>query len=151
MCATTSPKLPRPAKWQLQTRSVQQQQSPPQRQAPTGRPQTAGPGYARMAECRSRYNAERPKTARRRNDSGDSQGNIFDRLTDTSQYTGTHKHRFDDEGRGRGLDGRDYVSKGAGTSSFRHPQRVAGKTFQGNTNTNTDVKYSDLSQFITRR
>ncbi|RKP02545.1 hypothetical protein CXG81DRAFT_17821 [Caulochytrium protostelioides] len=29
------------------------------------------------------------------------------RLTDTSQYTGTHKLRFDEEGRGRGLAGRD--------------------------------------------
>jgi hypothetical protein len=32
---------------------------------------------------------------------------IFSRLTDSSQYTGTHKHRFDDNGNGRGLAGRD--------------------------------------------
>ena len=38
-------------------------------------------------------------------------GNIFDRLTDTSTYSGTHKHRFDAEGQGRGLAGRDQVSK----------------------------------------
>ena len=28
------------------------------------------------------------------------------RLTDTSKYTGTHKLRFDAEGKGRGLEGR---------------------------------------------
>ena len=34
-------------------------------------------------------------------------GSVFDRLTDTRGYTGTHKHRFDSGGRGRGLRGRD--------------------------------------------
>ncbi|XP_028711914.1 tubulin polymerization-promoting protein family member 2 [Peromyscus leucopus] len=47
-----------------------------------------------------------------------------DRLTDTSKYTGTHKERFDESGKGKGLEGREetadnsgYVSgyKGAGT------------------------------------
>ncbi|KAK2500476.1 hypothetical protein MC885_016385 [Smutsia gigantea] len=46
------------------------------------------------------------------------------RLTDTSQYTGTHKERFDESGKGKGITGRKdmtdssgYVSgyKGAGT------------------------------------
>ena len=32
---------------------------------------------------------------------------IVARLTDTSKYTGTHKHRFDDDGKGRGILGRD--------------------------------------------
>jgi len=31
---------------------------------------------------------------------------IVARLTDTSKYTGAHKHRFDEEGKGRGLAGR---------------------------------------------
>jgi len=39
---------------------------------------------------------------------------VFDRLTDTSKYSGTHKARFDAQGRGLGLAGRDSVSKGAG-------------------------------------
>ncbi|EFJ52513.1 hypothetical protein VOLCADRAFT_103013 [Volvox carteri f. nagariensis] len=39
---------------------------------------------------------------------------IFDRLTDSSLYTGTHKHRFDENGNGRGLSGRDRISKGSG-------------------------------------
>lgn len=33
--------------------------------------------------------------------------NIFDRLTDPSQYTGAHKLRFDADGKGRGKAGRD--------------------------------------------
>ncbi len=32
---------------------------------------------------------------------------VVDRLTDTSKYTGSHKERFDETGRGRGLEGRD--------------------------------------------
>ena len=38
------------------------------------------------------------------------QGDILDRLTDTSKYTGSHKHRFDD---GKCLKG---TAKGAGMS-----------------------------------
>jgi hypothetical protein len=34
-------------------------------------------------------------------------GSIFDRLTDTSKYTGAHKARFGADGKGRGLAGRD--------------------------------------------
>ena len=29
-----------------------------------------------------------------------------DRLTDTSKYTGSHKERFDESGKGKGLEGR---------------------------------------------
>ncbi|KAG2432904.1 hypothetical protein HXX76_008634 [Chlamydomonas incerta] len=39
---------------------------------------------------------------------------IFDKLTDSSLYTGAHKHRFDGNGNGRGLAGRDRVAKGHG-------------------------------------
>jgi p25-alpha len=31
--------------------------------------------------------------------------NVIDRLTDTSKYTGSHKERFDAEGKGRGREG----------------------------------------------
>eukprot|EP00771_Trimastix_marina_P000456 gnl/Trimastix_PCT/1477.p1 GENE.gnl/Trimastix_PCT/1477~~gnl/Trimastix_PCT/1477.p1 ORF type:complete len:193 (+),score=24.04 gnl/Trimastix_PCT/1477:82-660(+) len=44
---------------------------------------------------------------------------IFDRLTDTSLYTGTHKGRFDDNGRGRGKAGRDSVAKGTGHGALQ--------------------------------
>jgi len=40
---------------------------------------------------------------------GDS---VFDRLTDSKKYTGAHKHRFDESGKGRGKDGRDVIAKG---------------------------------------
>ena len=43
-----------------------------------------------------------------------SKPSIFDKLTDTSLYTGTHQHRFDASGQGRGLDGRESIAKGAG-------------------------------------
>jgi hypothetical protein len=31
---------------------------------------------------------------------------IFDKLTDPSKYTGTHKERFDSSGKGKGIEGR---------------------------------------------
>ncbi|XP_033026962.1 tubulin polymerization-promoting protein family member 2-like [Lacerta agilis] len=52
-----------------------------------------------------------------------------DRLTDTSKYTGSHKERFDESGKGKGIAGRaDLVSnsgyvgnyKGAGTYDKSH-------------------------------
>jgi len=39
-------------------------------------------------------------------------------LTDTSKYTGSHKLRFDQQGRGRGLAGRDAPAKGGTTESL---------------------------------
>ena len=41
-------------------------------------------------------------------------GGVLDKLTDPSQYTGAHKWRFDAEGRGLGLVGRDVIPKGNG-------------------------------------
>lgn len=46
-------------------------------------------------------------------------GSIFDRLTDPSTYHGTHKERFNADGTGRGLAGRDSVAKGSGTVGGR--------------------------------
>ena len=52
-----------------------------------------------------------------------------DRLTDTSKYTGSHKERFDESGKGKGFSGREdikdntgYVGayKGAGTYDKTH-------------------------------
>lgn len=31
------------------------------------------------------------------------------RLTDTSKYTGSHKERFDSDGKGKGAEGRDDI------------------------------------------
>jgi hypothetical protein len=43
---------------------------------------------------------------------------IVVRLTDTTQYTGTHKHRFDEHGNGLGLEGRDTISKTCDLASY---------------------------------
>jgi len=40
-------------------------------------------------------------------------GGAVDRLTDTSKYTGSHKERFDESGKGKGLDGRREMDKKA--------------------------------------
>jgi hypothetical protein len=45
-----------------------------------------------------------------------SSGSVYDRLTDSKQYTGTHKHRFDADGKGRGVAGRDNASNNNVTS-----------------------------------
>jgi hypothetical protein len=54
------------------------------------------------------YAAQAEKTVR---------GSVLERLTDTKRYTGAHKHRFDENGRGRGLQGRT----SDGVSSVRDP------------------------------
>eukprot|EP00949_MAST-11_sp_MAST-11-sp1_P000388 g388.t1 len=98
------------------------------------RPATAGAGsYAEQRARRMRTQAGRAKG-----------GNIFDRLTDSSQYTGTHKHRFDSSGRGRGMDGRDRIMKGTGHMG------APRTNFVGNTNTKTDQIFHDSSQFLMR-
>ena len=42
--------------------------------------------------------------------SGSKKATIFDKLTDPKLYTGTHVHRFDEKGKGKGLNGRDAAS-----------------------------------------
>lgn len=39
-------------------------------------------------------------------------GSVFSRLTNPKGFPGTHKHRFDSNGKGLGLAGRDYCPKG---------------------------------------
>ena len=34
---------------------------------------------------------------------------MVNRMTDTSKYTGTHKERFDESGKGKGIAGREEV------------------------------------------
>ncbi|KAI9095929.1 p25-alpha-domain-containing protein [Phlyctochytrium arcticum] len=46
-------------------------------------------------------------------------GSVFDRLTDSNQYTGAHKHRFNADGSGKGIVGRDSPSKGGGPGTYR--------------------------------
>lgn len=51
-----------------------------------------------------------------------------DRLTDTSQYTGTHKERFDESGKGKGIAGREDVAKNTGYVSGYKDQDTYDKT-----------------------
>merc|ERR1712121_84963 len=41
-------------------------------------------------------------------------GNNVDKMTDTSQYTGAHKERFDESGKGKGKEGREDVTANDG-------------------------------------
>ncbi|KAJ3031848.1 hypothetical protein HDV00_008104 [Rhizophlyctis rosea] len=70
----------------------------------TTKPTTAGKTYSTVKTT--------PKT-------GGSSSSVFNRLTDSSGYTGTHKERFNADGSGRGLAGRDSPSKGAGPGQYR--------------------------------
>ena len=51
-----------------------------------------------------------------------------DRLTDTSQYTGTHKERFDESGKGKGIAGREDASKNTGYVSGYKEENTYDKT-----------------------
>lgn len=42
-----------------------------------------------------------------------NKGNV-DRMTDTSKYTGSHKERFDADGKGKGVEGREERSENSG-------------------------------------
>lgn len=54
--------------------------------------------------------------------SGAVKANV-DRMTDTKLYSGSHKERFDDEGKGKGIDGRKYVADTDGyVTGYKKPQ-----------------------------
>ena len=73
---------------------------------------------------------------------------IYDKLCDHKLYTGTHKHRFDNNGLGRGLAGRDRLKKGHGTlTTGRH---TSSGLYKGSTNTGTDEHFTSIAEFLTR-
>lgn len=43
-----------------------------------------------------------------------AKGGAVDRLTDTSKYTGSHKERFDESGKGKGKSGREDIVENTG-------------------------------------
>lgn len=53
--------------------------------------------------------------------------NTVNRLTDTSKYTGTHKQRFDDSGKGKGIVGRKDQPDGSGYVSGYQNKDTFGK------------------------
>ena len=77
-------------------------------------------------------------------------GSIFEKLTDSSQYTGSHKERFDEQGQGKGLAGRDFTPTGGGTT-FQAPHSPGAAAFKGDTNAKTDTVFKDSSEFLVRR
>ncbi|KAF5303977.1 hypothetical protein FQA39_LY01762 [Lamprigera yunnana] len=50
-----------------------------------------------------------------------------ERLTDTSKYTGSHKQRFDETGKGKGISGRKDIVDGSGYVSGYHNKDSFGK------------------------
>ena len=63
-----------------------------------------------------------PSLRSARGEHSDQTPEVFNRLADPARFTGHHKHRFDEENRGRGLAGRDSVVKGGGTTVDPHAQ-----------------------------
>ncbi|KAF2903479.1 hypothetical protein ILUMI_02713 [Ignelater luminosus] len=53
-----------------------------------------------------------------------------DRLTDTTQYTGTHKERFDESGKGKGIAGREDVADDRGYVTGYHNADTYDETRQ---------------------
>jgi len=50
-------------------------------------------------------------------------------LTDTSKYTGSHKERFDDEGKGKGVAGRkDIVDDSGYVAGYKEKDTYGKKT-----------------------
>ncbi|XP_030059545.1 tubulin polymerization-promoting protein family member 3 [Microcaecilia unicolor] len=48
-------------------------------------------------------------------------GGAVERLTDTSKYTGSHKERFDESGKGKGKSGRETIVENTGyVSAYKH-------------------------------
>ncbi|XP_029464648.1 tubulin polymerization-promoting protein family member 3 [Rhinatrema bivittatum] len=48
-------------------------------------------------------------------------GGAVERLTDTSKYTGSHKERFDESGKGKGKSGRETVVENTGyVGAYKH-------------------------------
>lgn len=70
-------------------------------------------GLARMAEAIATHRPSAAGTS-----STATSGGIFSKLTDASLYTGAHKERFDGDGHGRGLAGRESVGKGTGNAKY---------------------------------
>ncbi len=112
---------------------------PDTRESPRPRDKDAG---ARAASLR---NLSIHDTLEEKSGGVPAKTSIFDRLTDPKLYTGAHKHRFDTDGRGRGLEGRDSMPKGAGATPASHAPRTA---FKGHTNTGSDEKIDSIAQIL---
>jgi hypothetical protein len=89
---------------------------PPGQRSPRG----SSPREDRSMPSAVEFQAQGSPTLPRRNGGGGGGGGggaIYEKLTDSSQFTGSHKHRFDANGKGRGQKGRDRAVKGPGTGN----------------------------------
>ena len=89
----------------------------------------AGQGSGRRGGGGSGGNPRKQSSKQSRKAAGRQADQLYMRLTDSAQYTGTHRHRFDVAGRGRGLDGRDRASKGVGQEGLHalQPPPLSGE------------------------
>eukprot|EP01102_Stenamoeba_stenopodia_P022286 TRINITY_DN922_c0_g1_i2.p1 TRINITY_DN922_c0_g1~~TRINITY_DN922_c0_g1_i2.p1 ORF type:complete len:244 (-),score=59.51 TRINITY_DN922_c0_g1_i2:7-738(-) len=75
-----------------------------------------------------------------------SGGSIFDKLTDPNQYTGAHKHRFDETGKGKGKEGREDVAKPTGYVQGFDPEKAKAPPKQAS-GTSIFDKLNDPTQY----
>ena len=68
---------------------------------------------------------------------------VFDRLTDHRFYTGAHKSRFDEDGKGKALHSPRKMGQ-------RGTHFNVSSTYKGNTNTGTNEKFQCTSEFLVR-
>ena len=80
--------------------------------------------WEKMSKCLAATEGPKADNTTKISKTGNVEG-----MTDTSKYTGAHKERFDESGKGKGLDGREdrhensgYVGnyKGSGTYDAKH-------------------------------
>ncbi|XP_026874466.2 tubulin polymerization-promoting protein family member 3 [Electrophorus electricus] len=58
-----------------------------------------------------------------------AKGGALDRLTDTTKYTGSHKERFDETGKGKGKSGREELVENTGyVAAYKNAGTYAEKT-----------------------
>ncbi|KAJ3031065.1 UNVERIFIED_CONTAM: hypothetical protein HDU68_006653 [Siphonaria sp. JEL0065] len=89
----------------------------PKKTPVAGRRATANNYSSSFATTSSSVSSSQQSLAPKNSSMTSSKGSVFDRLTDSHGYTGAHKHRFNADGTGRGLAGRDSAPLGNGGES----------------------------------
>jgi hypothetical protein len=99
--------------------------------------------------CRPKKRAVLNERQRKRKDAFAGRP-IFERLTDHKMYTGTHKHRFDEYGRGRGARGRDRLYKMNGVVGLRDPYLQYNGSTSSKSRPGENRVFTCPSQFLVR-
>jgi hypothetical protein len=87
-------------------------------------PRSAAGSKSNLNESSKKANVNNSKSNLNSTKAISGSGNVYDRLTNTKGFTGTHKHRFDETGKGRGIAGRDSAALGQGTHGKYHGGNV---------------------------